>query len=768
MELLSPAGSKESFVSAIEAGADAVYFGLQNFSARNEAKNLNFYDAEVLVNFAKNKNKKCFIAFNTLIKHDEISEAIKTIEFLQNLEVDGLIIQDLGLARILKEFYPNIPLHASTQMNIHNSLGAEFLANENFKRVVLSRELTFSEIKHIAKNVSKKIELEIFIHGALCFAVSGLCLFSSFLGGFSGNRGRCKQPCRRIWQDEKEKGYLFSPKDLELASFINEIKKINISSLKIEGRMKSPEYVYKVTKAYRILLDSNEKNFKESFIESKNILSNDFSRQKTTCLFSKKDKSLFETKISHLLGLEIGKLKNINLNEKSVILEINKTMEISKKDRIRFYSYISDKGLTIKINEIEFLNFIDEKNVYKIYGDFAIELFEVFNKKNKNKNFEDIYVFKLGDSSFIDIEKNIKKKIDNIYFSYQSKKTNVIYKNQYTNLISRIWKKDKDKQEKEKFWFRFNENFISFSSNFYKNIEKINGNIILSINKSNFNLFKNFFDNQENNFNLLKKDIKFLENSKNLKKLDKINKKFEKSNGVYNFNFDNFAIEFSPWIPERDSFNVYKDITLYFINLGFKKFIFNNLDMINFFNKYFFNEKEKLKLEFISGNFLYVWNGYAGRFLKDYNFSNFMMSWEYDFLSLKRLANSGIAENLIIPVFGFPIIVHSIMLDREENYSLIKSDDEKYKLLNILDDNQNLLLPEKPFMIFNFIPKLLDLNIKNFLLDFSFCEFNNENKCKNKNKIFGNNINFLEIMENLKNYKNLEYSTKFNFKMGII
>ena len=168
------------------------------------------------------------------------------------------------MAKILNEYYPNIPLHASTQMNIHNSLGAEFLANENFKRVVLSRELTFSEIKHIAKNVKGKIELEIFIHGALCFAVSGLCLFSSYLGGFSGNRGRCKQPCRRIWETDKEKGYLFSPKDFELIDFINEIKKINISSLKIEGRMKSAEYVYKVTKAYRMLLDSDEKDFENS------------------------------------------------------------------------------------------------------------------------------------------------------------------------------------------------------------------------------------------------------------------------------------------------------------------------------------------------------------------------------------------------------------------------------------------------------------------------------------------------------------------------
>lgn len=298
MELLSPVGSKEAFVSAIDTGADAVYFGLRNFSARSEAKNINFYDTEVSENFAKNKNIKYFVAFNTLVKHEEINEAIKTIEFLQNLKIDGLIIQDLGLAKILKEYYPEIRLHASTQINIHNSFGAEFLANENFKRVVLSREIIFSEIKHIAKNVNKKIELEIFIHGAFCFAVSGLCLFSSYLGGFNGNRGRCKQPCRRIWktENENENGYLFSPKDLELASFINEIKKINISSLKIEGRMKSAEYVYKVKKAYRLLLDSDEKDFEKVIVEAKNILSNDFLEKKLLVYFLKEIKVYLKLK----------------------------------------------------------------------------------------------------------------------------------------------------------------------------------------------------------------------------------------------------------------------------------------------------------------------------------------------------------------------------------------------------------------------------------------------------------------------------------------
>src|SRR5574344_419294 len=242
MEILAPAGSKESFISAINAGADAVYLGTKKFNARIGANNLNFYDLQVLTDYAKNKNVKVYVTFNTLIKHEKISEAIKTIEELKVLNIDGIIVQDLGIARIVKEFYPEINLHGSTQLNIHNSKGAEILAENNFKRVVLSRELTFAEMKNIAKSVNSKIELEIFVHGALCFCVSGLCLFSSFIGGFSGNRGLCTQPCRRIWQSDNEKGFLFSPKDFQLADFINDIKNIGIKSLKIEGRMRSSEY----------------------------------------------------------------------------------------------------------------------------------------------------------------------------------------------------------------------------------------------------------------------------------------------------------------------------------------------------------------------------------------------------------------------------------------------------------------------------------------------------------------------------------------------
>jgi len=233
MELLAPAGTKESFIAAINAGADAIYVGSKKFNARINADNLNFYDLEVLIDYAHSRNVKVFIVFNTLIKHEEINDAVNTLATLDRLHPDGIIVQDLGIARIISQYFPNLNLHASTQLAVHNSLGVDVLADMGFKRVVLARELTFAEIKAISNH--PKIELEIFAHGALCFCISGMCFFSSVIGGYSGNRGLCTQPCRRIWHTQDTKGYLFSPKDSELAEHLDKLKTTSVKSLKIEA-----------------------------------------------------------------------------------------------------------------------------------------------------------------------------------------------------------------------------------------------------------------------------------------------------------------------------------------------------------------------------------------------------------------------------------------------------------------------------------------------------------------------------------------------------
>jgi putative protease len=284
MELLAPVGSKESFITAIRAGTDAVYMGVPNFNARVSADNINEYDLQVLISHAREKNVKVFLALNTLVKHEEINDVVKSISYINKLRPDAVIVQDLGVASIIAKYYPGLELHASTQLAVHNRMGVDFLAKHSFKRAVLARELTFSELKVIVKG--SPMPIEVFCHGALCFSLSGMCLFSSFIGGLSGNRGRCTQPCRRLWQNGKKQGYLFSPRDLELAEHIQKLKQIGVASLKIEGRMRSSEYVYKTVKAYRLLIDASEHDFAVALTEARKILAGDAAREKTTALFS--------------------------------------------------------------------------------------------------------------------------------------------------------------------------------------------------------------------------------------------------------------------------------------------------------------------------------------------------------------------------------------------------------------------------------------------------------------------------------------------------
>lgn len=260
VELLAPCGSIEALKAAIINGADAVYLGGKQFGARAYASNFTNEELIKAIELAHLYNVKVYVTVNTLIYDHEFSEAMDYIDFLYHHDVDAVIVQDLGLMHAIREYYPDLIIHASTQMTVHNYLGAKVLSNEGIKRVVLARENTLEEIKYINENVD--IETEVFVHGALCICYSGQCLMSSLIGGRSGNRGKCAQPCRRLYNlvkdgmiVEKNK-YLLSPKDLNTIHNLDKIIEAGVTSLKIEGRMKSPEYVAIVVATYRKAIDS--------------------------------------------------------------------------------------------------------------------------------------------------------------------------------------------------------------------------------------------------------------------------------------------------------------------------------------------------------------------------------------------------------------------------------------------------------------------------------------------------------------------------------
>ncbi len=256
---MAPAGDFQSAYQALTHGADAIYLGLRDYSARKSAKNVSLEELRRIIRFAHEHHKFVYLAMNTLIREDELSSLVALLHRIVLTAVDGLIVQDLGLAHILHTHFPTLALHGSTQLAVHNSGGVRFLQQIGFSRVVLARELSFEEISSIRKECPD-VELKVFIHGALCYGISGMCLASGTILGRSGNRGACGQICRtwsRLVSEDSDApyGHFFSMKDLSLEKQILRLKDIGIEALKIEGRMKSPNYVAETTSMYRSILD---------------------------------------------------------------------------------------------------------------------------------------------------------------------------------------------------------------------------------------------------------------------------------------------------------------------------------------------------------------------------------------------------------------------------------------------------------------------------------------------------------------------------------
>ncbi len=257
-ELLSPAGSMESLKAAVNNGCDAVYLGGKQFSARQYAGNFDLNELEEVCDYCHLRGVKVYVTVNTIYKDEELKGFLEYIKALYEMGVDALILQDAGAARLVRKHFPDFPLHASTQMTCNSLADVKHWESEGFCKIVLSRELSIEEIKHITENT--EAEIETFVHGALCVCYSGQCIMSSMLGGRSGNRGRCAQTCRLPYTlyrgtENMEEGYLLSPKDVMTVNILPQLIEAGVASLKIEGRMKNPEYVAGVTSIYRKYID---------------------------------------------------------------------------------------------------------------------------------------------------------------------------------------------------------------------------------------------------------------------------------------------------------------------------------------------------------------------------------------------------------------------------------------------------------------------------------------------------------------------------------
>jgi U32 family peptidase len=341
-ELLAPAGNPEALDAAINEGADAVYLGLKSFNARLRSSNFAWSQFEGTVDALHKRGKKVLVTVNTVLEEKETERMYRFLAYLDRMGPDGLIVQDFGVLNLARENFPKLRIHASTQMNIASARAANAMSRVGVSRVVLARELGIEEIREIKERTS--CELEVFVHGALCVSESGLCLFSSFLGGKSANRGMCAQACRRLYSAEvaggNRQGYFFSPHDLQLIDRIPDLVQAGVHSFKIEGRMKSAEYVGTVVSAYRYVLDHWQEDRKGSIETAKRILANDFARAKTRYWYdSTKAENFLNPDQAGGTGIFLGKIDRV------------KTEEDGRLASLKGGSYDPDEGDSLRLHK---------------------------------------------------------------------------------------------------------------------------------------------------------------------------------------------------------------------------------------------------------------------------------------------------------------------------------------------------------------------------------------------------------------------------------
>ena len=420
IELLAPVGSMESLYAAIQNGADAVYLGGKLFNARQNASNFENDEIKEAVDYAHLRGVRVYITANILIDDSEMESVIDYIKYLYEVDVDAVIVQDMGLANLVRNFFPKLEIHGSTQMTINNLYGAEFLHDMDFSRVVLARETPLDEIKYISENTP--IELEAFIHGALCISYSGQCLMSSMIGGRSGNRGRCAQPCRmpsslvdkdgRLLEDWDKK-HILSTRDLNTIEEVDKIVDAGIVSLKIEGRMKRPEYVATIVKNYRKALDQGIDSLDEKDKEDiEQIFNREFT--KGAMLGSFGDDFVSVDRPDNR-GLYIGRVSRAD--KYKVYIELEKDISIGDGIEFRLSSgdtkglrstidakageiatfekpgYILNDTLVYKTSSVDLLDrakesYQDENVIYKIDADINIEIGKEPELKIKYRNKE--------------------------------------------------------------------------------------------------------------------------------------------------------------------------------------------------------------------------------------------------------------------------------------------------------------------------------------------------------------------------------------------
>lgn len=624
-ELLSPAGNIECLKSAINNGADAVYLGGKSFGARAYAGNFNNEELLEATNYAHLYGVKIYVTVNTIIYNNEIEEFLDYIKYLYQIGVDALIMQDIGMISLVRKKFPNIDIHASTQIHNHNNEGIKLLKDLGVTRVVLDREMSLEDIEKI--NVD--IEKEVFIHGALCNSYSGCCLFSSMNGGRSGNRGECTQPCRLPYKlikngkyiDTSNK-YLLSTKELNTTKNFDKLMESDIVSFKIEGRMKSPSYVGYVTRIYRKLIDNYKNNSKQIVNQKEeNNLKILFNRNFTSgYLFSDK---VMNTFTSNHQGLEIGKVLEVTPKK----IKIKLYNDLYQEDGIRFKN--SNLGMIV--------NFIyNEKNLLInkastgdiIYLDNKINLRDKDTLIKTSSNYLDKEILSVEEKKIL-ININVLLKDNYLEISFSDIDGNIV---------------------KDKVPVDIPLNRSTTNNEIIEKLSKL-GNTPFAINNINIDINKDIFVNMKdlNNIRRLLVDKLIIERTKVKRDIIINNIKLDyKENKDYNYEISVLArtkdqvkasidMDVDRIYVDEDLYSIYKDNNKVYLRLPrvVNEYNYNSKNILatelGAINKY-----KNSDINLISDYYLNVVNNYSIKFLLDHNVKRVTLSPEINYNHLEE------------------------------------------------------------------------------------------------------------------------------------
>lgn len=707
-ELLAPAGNVESLDAAIGEGADAIYLGLKTFNARLRSSNFSFREFEGAVSSLHKKGKKIYVTVNTVCEERETERLYRFLSYLNRVGPDGLIVQDYGVIRMCQEFFPNLALHASTQMNVESAAAVNLLGKEGFKRAVLARELGLEEIKAIKAKTN--VELEVFVHGALCVSESGLCLFSSFLGGKSANRGMCAQACRRLYTTESGggtfQGYYFSPCDLQLIDKMPDLVQAGVESFKIEGRMKSAEYVGSVVAAYRYVLDHWQENKKEAVAAAKRMLATDFARSKTSYWYNFKSvQDGVEQAGGEILnpnqaggtGIYLGKIASTKGAPEEVVEAAKAAAEKAGGDKdyriqlalLKGGSYNPDPGDSIRIHKKNDAGRASHKVRHTEFDD-------------QGRIWVDVPLgFGEGDEVYLLQTKSMSKRYPRVLpndlspFNHQPRDELLPVMD-----LTPIQKKELD-YFPEGVYVQVSSIADVFASQALNPVR-----LILELNKETL--------------------------------YDLLNKKT-----VLPYSKKQMILSLDPFCPQGIEEEQNAQINS-LVDMGWNVFVANNLAQVSMLRQ--------KGAKIIAGPYLYTFNRWAVSWLENQNIGAFVSPYENSKKNLEAAFDQKFRDRVLLPVYAYPALFRMrFKLPKSYDFTYFSDKEEVAFKVNSTADG-SFVMPEAPFSIADKTSALQGLGFRRFLIDFS------------KTKVGRQEVK--AVQQSLARQKPLEGVSRFNWKEG--